>query len=103
MSRTYRRTKTDNWDDGDRPSPPPHSAGRQRRQYATPRYQPGSRRKPRNIVATGVRRDPPDLDKLMRAMAQAALERTAVERTVMEPETEAHDESAGGGLEAGYE
>ena len=74
MSRTYRRAKSWQWDDGDCSASP--LTPKRKRSNQTPRYQPGSRRKPRNISAVGVHRDPPDLDKLMRAIAQAALERT---------------------------
>jgi len=73
MSRTYRRAKPDEWDDADKHASTPIARGKRRR-YATPRYQPGSRSKPRHISAVGVRREPPDFDKLMRALAQAALE-----------------------------
>lgn len=71
MSRTYRHNKTGRWDDEHRLSSS-SDANQRRRQYATPRYRSGSRRKPHHIVVTGVRREPPDLDPLMRAIARAA-------------------------------
>ena len=60
MSRTYRRH-----DHATR-----SSGGRR---YPQPRYQPGSRQRPHRLVATPQRRNPPDLDKLARAIARAAL------------------------------
>ena len=77
MSRTYHQNKHDRWDDGDTTDMSPFPRSRRRR-YATPRYLPGSRKRPQRIIATGVRREPPDLDQLMRAIAQAALEHVAV-------------------------
>ncbi len=78
MSRTYRQDKIDPWGDGRRSSSRTDGNSR-RRQYSTPRYKSGSRRKPHRIVATAVRREPPDLDRLLRAIAQAALEQTSKE------------------------
>lgn len=64
MSHTYRRS-----DEGG-----PRSDGG--RQYASPRYRPGTRGKPHRITAVGVRRESPDLERLSRAIARAALQQT---------------------------
>jgi hypothetical protein len=65
MSKTYRRTSDGQLScDGG-----PH--------YATPRYRPGTRRKPRRIVASGVRREPPDLERLGEAIMRAAASQVA--------------------------
>jgi hypothetical protein len=65
MSKTYRRTS-----DG-------QLSGDGGRHYATPRYRPGTRRKPRRIVANGVRRQPPDLERLGEAIIRAAASQAA--------------------------
>ena len=65
MSKTYRK------------NPDGAVTGDGGRHYATPRYQPGSRRKPHRIVARPVRRDPPDLEALGRAVVKAALSEAA--------------------------
>ena len=62
MSKTYRRS-------GDGAA---HSDGG--KHYQTPRYRPDSRCKPHRITAVGVQRDQPDLARLGRAIARAALQ-----------------------------
>ena len=41
--------------------------------YATPRYQPGSRRRPRNVVARGDRRPDVDYQKFGQVIVEAAV------------------------------
>jgi len=60
MSKTYRRSSSGVRSDGGK-------------HYSTPRYRPGSRRKPRRIKAVGVKHESPDIEKLSRAIARAAL------------------------------
>jgi hypothetical protein len=61
MSKTYRRTS-----DG-------QITGDGGQHYATPRYRPDSRRKSRHIVARGVHRERPDLERFGQAAVRAAL------------------------------
>lgn len=60
MSKTYRRSSNGVRSDGGR-------------HYSTPRYRAGSRRKPRRIKAVGIRNESPDVERLSRAIARAAL------------------------------
>jgi len=45
--------------------------------YATPRYRPGSRRKQHRIVAVGVRRESPDLERFARAIIESVMRQEA--------------------------
>jgi hypothetical protein len=65
MSKTYRNNS-----DGNRCS----DGGRH---YSSPRYRPGTRQKPHQIVAIPKRHAKPDLDALTRAIARAALEQAS--------------------------
>lgn len=83
MSRTYRHGADERIDsDG-------------RRNYSTPRYRPGSRSKPHQIVAIGVHRDQPDVTRLARAIARLVLEQEVHAKRCR------HGESDGGGAAEG--
>lgn len=54
------------------------------RTFASPRYRPGSRRKPRRIIVTAVRRAEPDLERFGRAIIEAAIAQAALEAAAKE-------------------
>jgi len=61
MSKTYRKNSDGTWrSDGGK-------------NYASPRYQSGSRRKPHHIVAKATRRNDVDMDKFGQIIIESAL------------------------------
>lgn len=70
------------------------------RTYATPRYRPGSRRKPRRIIVTPVRRETPDLERFGRAIIDAAMTQAALETAAAREATGSDGDTSGAGTDA---